>query len=524
MITPAQPIARSRRVNTSWAFSSVQPLLAVLAFAAAACTLGGCGLFGGSDAKPADARVPERAAPLIEPSLEVPPMTIAIDGDISDWPLDHAVLADDQYLYVRFKLDRTAALQAYDESLMLQIDADANASTGRRDGPLGIDLAVTFSPTGADGSRRGGTRVEAYSDSQRSAEVSPSLLDISFAPTHASVWFEARIARNPAAAGVLPTEGLLGSGAVAGRVVLFDAAGRPVAAADRFQLNLVPAAEEIRRDSLVAPAKPLDAVRVVSYNVLNAAPDTTPEPFTRMLRVLEPDVVLIQEWYDQTPGSLADWFNRNLPIAGRWSAVTSQGRGVAVVSRFDTRPLGPDALTIRPENEDRTVRIASAMIESPIGPIAASSLHLKCCGELGGREDTIRAAEAEGIVRQLRESLAGIGPHARIIGGDLNLVGGTEPLEILQRRTDIDGSDLAVAEPFVLGDPAVYTWTQSTSRFLPGRLDYVLYSDAAVEVARSFVFDPERLDASALRAMNLELLDARSSDHRPVVIDFRPVR
>lgn len=489
---------------------------AAVCLAAIPVLLAGCGLWGGSGS---DADRQSTIVPSVVPST--PPMTIALDGRIDDWPTESAVVADRDYLYLRFKSDRPVSLQSNSEALMIQLDVDANTDTGRVDGQLGVDLAITFSPPGDDGELDGGTLVELVSPNNEKVAIPAAALDISFAPTHAAEWFEVRIARRMAASGLLPEAGLLSSGSVAGRIVLFSPLGRPIAAADRFEIDVVEAAPRANLDAVLVPERSLGSVRLVSLNVLNSSPDTTPAPFSRMLRALDPDVILIQEWYDQTPETIAAWFNREMPIAGTWQVVTSAGRGVAVVSRADLQPLGPPAVVIRPEGEDRTVRVASALVDSAIGPVAVSSVHLKCCGSLGGREDMLRIAEAEGITAALTEALASVGPHARVIAGDYNLVGGTDPLTTLIEGMDLDGSDLEVAEPFVLGDPAMYTWTNPRSSFLPGRLDYAAYSGSVVEVERSFVFDPARLDPGMLEAMNLDPLDAQVSDHRPLVIDIR---
>ena len=86
---------------------------------------------------------------------------------------------------------------------------------------------------------------------------------------------------------------------------------------------------------------------------------------------------------------------------------------------------------------------------------------------------------------------------------------------------DVDNTSASVAEPFVLGDNAMYTWTSPTSRFLPSRLDYAVYSDASAVLERSFVFDPARLSDESLKALNLNRIDAMASDHRPLVVDLR---
>lgn len=485
-----------------------------------AVTLLVAGCFGGSGRQD---RPAESQATLDAPlDLSMPPMSITLDGAIDDWPLEAAAVADEHYLYLRFKTEREVSLMADEESVQIQLDTDASASTGRETAGMGVDLAVTFSARDAGNERGQGAHVDAISRSRDSVRLPAAALDLSVAPTHAARWFELRIGRRlDAADGVLPPGGLLGAGRVRGRVVLLGGDGRLLAAADPFDLTVIPAGSRPRLGSEVVPDKSLGSVRLLSYNVENSAPDRNPAPFSRMLRAIDPDIVLVQEWYDQTPETLAAWFNRELPIDGRWAAVTSTGRGVAVISRLDIKPLGPAGVTIDDGGEARTVRSASALVDTPAGPIAVTSVHLKCCGSIGSSEDQLRRLEALGITTMLADALSGIGSHGRVIAGDYNLVGGLAPLEAMLGGMDADGSDLELAEPFVMADPAMYTWSSPQSEFLPGRLDYAAYSGSTLAVERAFVLDPARLGPASLDAMNLDPGDAAASDHRPLVIDLR---
>ncbi len=505
--TPTPACTRRTRLQ-HWLFLGLTPLLA-----------GGC-LFGG-DPEP----VPE-SDPIV--LLDAPIMSIAVDGAIDDWPSTASAVADEHYLYIRFKTDRPVSLQADTETVQVQLDVDAQRSTGQPDSraELGIDLAITFSPPDAEGQPSFGTRVEAFTTDGTVVQIPAASLDIMSAPTHASEWFELRIgrslSRSMAPDVVFPNAGLLSSGSLTGRVALFGPGGRLLASAEPFEVDLAPAAVGPKRVSVTLPDKSLGSVRLMTYNVENSSPVDNPEPFTRMLRAADPDIVCVQEWYDQTPESLEEWFNRELPISGAWRAFTSEGRGVAVVTRFDAAPFGSGAVTVAPEGEDRTVRSASALVDTPAGPIVVASVHLKCCGALGGREDMIRSAEAEGIAAMMRNQIEDPAGTAVVIAGDYNLVGGTEPLALLTAGLDSDASDLTVVEARGLGEPSLSTWTQPTSSFLPGRLDYVAYGDTRLRVERSFVFDPGRFGAGSLDLLNVDETDAAASDHRPIIVDFRP--
>lgn len=446
-----------------------------------------------------------------------PPMTITLDSSIDDWPAGEVAVGDEYYLYVRFSPGASITPQSNDESVVISLDTDDSKLTGLD----GTDLEISFSPPRDDGRPGNGTRVVAFSPDGERLTIAPALLDISISPSHASEWFELRIARQMTSDGILPVNGLLGSGKIRGRLAMYNNAGKRVAEAPEFSAVLPQAAPNVKLVRTSLPSKSLGSVRIVSYNVLNAAPLDNPEPFSRMLRALDPDIVLVQEWYDTPADEMGAWFNRHLPISGRWRAVTGEGRGVAVISRLDLAPIGPPGLVIQPEGEDRTVRVMPAIAETPIGTMAVASVHLKCCGSLDSREDRLRIAESEAIATLIESETRDIGPHVRVVAGDFNLVGGKEPLYSMASSLDVDNTSASVAEPFVLGDNAMYTWTSPTSRFLPSRLDYAVYSDASAVLERSFVFDPARLSDESLKALNLNRIDAMASDHRPLVVDLR---
>lgn len=448
-------------------------------------------------------------------------MTMILDTSVEDWPQDRVAVADEYFLYLRFSPGESISLQANRESVVVSLDLDGSLTTGHQVGDLGVDLEITFSPPRDDGSPGSGAAISAVSPDGERITLAPALLDISAAPSHASEWFEVRIARQFASENLLPVAGLFSEGRLAGRVAMYAPSGKRVAEAPPFETILPPASPTPKRVRGSIPAKPLGTVRIVSHNVLNGSPLQKPEPFARLFRALDPDIVLVQEWYDTPAEDMAAWFNEHLAIDGRWRAVTSGGRGVAVISRLDIAPMNAGPVTVSVGGEDKSVRVTPALVESPIGPIALASIHLKCCGGLGTPEDQQRSLEAQAIAAMMTEQTKDIGPHVRLVMGDFNLVGSKDPLYTLARGFDTDGSNATVAEPFVMGDSAMYTWTDPSSRFLPSRLDYAVYSDASAVVTRSFVLDPARLNAETLQALNITELDAMASDHRPIVLDLR---
>jgi len=350
-------------------------------------------------------------------------------------------------------------------------------------------------------------------------------LDLVFAPTYAARDFELRVSRR--VRGRPGLSAALADGTVSARLIGVGGDGSLRWSKSLGSVDLPPLAPVPERFRATIPGRPDDAVRVVSWNVRFATPQRRPAPFARVLHALAPDVVLVQEWEKATASELRAWFETHL--GGVWHAVDSAGWGVAVVARGPLERLGPARIE-RPEDApadrfrpDQALRLSAAIVQTRLGPLAAASMHLKCCGPAGGPQDRARIAEARAIRATLRRALAALGgggPVVRVIGGDLNLVGSRTPLDVLRRGLAAGGGDLAIARTDVLGDRALYTWRGAGSRYSPGRLDFLLYGGA--EEVAAFVVDPSRLPDGVLASSGLRRDDAAASDHLALVLDVRP--
>jgi hypothetical protein len=66
-----------------------------------------------------------------------------------------------------------------------------------------------------------------------------------------------------------------------------------------------------------------------------------------------------------------------------------------------------------------------------------------------------------------------------------------------------------------------FTWKNENGSYPPGKLDYILYSDAVVSVEKSFVLRTEEMNVSRLGKYGLDINNTESaSDHFPVIADF----
>lgn len=491
---------------------------------------------------------PPTPAPVVRAAPTPASLGVVVDGRVEEWPEGLVATADESFVYIRFRVEGEAkALQASDETLVLLLDLDGSTVTGATGqqpasiADLGIDLEVQFSPLSAGGRPRSGIAVFAVDRTGTRRPISHAQADVVLAPTHASEWYELRVARNvegvdllwPTASGPVLREAggradaegaprprprvRPATTAGGGVFLLYDQRGELAGASEPFGFVLPPVSDPPALPMLEIPPARGDAVRVVSWNVLRSSPQRTPGPFARMLRALEPDVLLIQEWDGATAGQIERWMEVNL--GGEWWAVTGPG-GVAIASPHEI--LDADGRELRSEGQGRAIRYVGALVRTPLMDTHVASVHLKCCGGASGSEEALRRAEALAINEAFLDN-APAWRTLRIIGGDFNLVGTRRPLDLLRAELDLDGTALEPATTRVWGDRTVYTWSDPGSNFAPGWLDWVVYSDSAAEAVRAFAVDLARLAPEALEAAGLEPEDNLASDHLPVVVDLRPL-
>lgn len=457
---------------------------------------------------------------------------VTLDGDTREWPGGVVATADEHHLYLRFSIqDRAYSIQNHDQSLVVLLDADGSTASGRVDrriplNTLGVDLEVHFSPEGDNGRLRPGAAIFEVDAAGNRNRVSLSDWDVSVSPTFASAWYEMRISRTPKRGpGGTPSFGLLSSGVVRGMVTAVAPGGRITGYSDPFEATCESVCSSGDKLADVnPPAKQQGGVRIVSWNVKRSAPLTNAAPFQRKLLALDPDIILMQEWEDGDAAAVQGWLTAMLPGEPVWNVrkapgTNADGGGVLIATRW---PIlgGSDGIRSSSERGDKPIRFTHAKIDTPYGVFDTASVHLKCCGAADGPEDRQRIAEARAINRAM---IAAIDGPYRIIAGDLNLVGTRPPLDILRSGLDGDGSDLVSVDARTLGDqPLLVTWADPGTPFSPGRLDYVLVSDATLDVASSFILDTGRLTDEALARLGLDREDSRASDHLPIVVDVLP--
>jgi endonuclease/exonuclease/phosphatase family metal-dependent hydrolase len=495
-----------------------------------------------------------------------------LDGDTREWRGGITTRADDETVSFRFSPGNEATLQANDETTRLLFDLDNNPATGEPlvgppdVGTLGVDLEILMSPllTDLPPASAASIRNRRLERGQPASPFATGITiirnnadgtitrlkhaDIGFmaSPTYASDYFEARIDRTSDA---LVGTGIDTEGDMRAIVLMTGTAGEVVRYSEPIDFVLPEAASERRLTTKGIPAQQPGTIRVLSMNVLRGKPQTEPAPFARLITAIEPDVILFQEADDFDAPALEAWLSGFVgPMPGKhewasgiqglsgnltggvgvWDAAAMPDLGVAIATPHVITQAydGPVEIEDPRNGRPRTVRAVTALISTPAGDILATSTHLKCCGSAGSEEDTLRYAEAGAInaafasaIDDVRGSL-GRDIDAKIIGGDMNLVGTRGPLDVLRAGLASGGGDLRPAMTGVIGETALYTWRDDRGYFSPGRLDWFVTGDATV--AQAFALDTRLMDADRLAEWGLYPDDSAVSDHLPVVVDLMP--
>ncbi|MHC5023943.1 MAG: endonuclease/exonuclease/phosphatase family protein [Planctomycetota bacterium] len=480
-----------------------------------------------------------------------PPESITLDGEFDDWagipdavvdPADAPGAAidfgrvrindDPQYVDLLVELGRTVNVQALDGRGLILLDADGDPDTGRRAHDLeGVDLVIELTPANTKRPDQPGRGIGLVSSSWQpdprdpnAKPLSPYLVGFSFAPTHASDRVELRLRRGTDAPGA---RRILTGRQFTAQLVFLDRDGGVADATapmtHEFSTTWARKSDVAgqTRDPLARPAG--RTLRIVSWNAEFGSMFSKPGPFARVLKALDPDVVLFQELRGEDTAEQVHEFMRRAVPADRWLVLVGAGGGnlrCGVASRLPMSEAPALDLLTYPDRPDRSLRVAAASVEFDGRRVLVASVHLKCCGSLDSREDRTRQEEAGILNRAIAAALDGSAAGI-VIAGDLNLVGGRGPLETLAAGRDLDGSDLAIASPLQLDGRSNATWSDTGQPFVPGRLDYLLFSDAALRTTTSFVFDSTDLAPRWLRTSGVRPDDtAAASDHLPLVVDL----
>jgi hypothetical protein len=181
-----------------------------------------------------------------------------------------------------------------------------------------------------------------------------------------------------------------------------------------------------------------------------------------------------------------------------------------------------------------------ALIDLPGYPqLLFNNAHYSCCAA-----ETNRQNQADEYIAFLLDAKTPGGsidvPQNTpfVLGGDLNLVGYAQQLNTLidgniqntatygaGGAPDWDNSNCSVVLPRQTDKRMAYTWRDDNDSYPPGWLDYIIYSDAVLDLQKGYSLQTSVMSQGRLNQYGLLLSDAlTASDHFIVVGDFSLVQ
>ncbi len=464
--------------------------------------------------------------------------TISVDGEFEDWagiaplatdPTGDATSGDvdfgqiwmandDGALYLRIELNRETLAQdglggAIGNDIHLFLDGDDNSGTGLAIDGIGADLEIAYG-------LRSGTLYTPSTQALVINEIGSVVL-----PTHSADQFEIRIPFS-----VTPGFSSVVNVVTASSVSLFM---RDDAGLDRIPDTGVLAYAVA--SGIADPVVPIELgridagdIRILSHNVLNTQPAFNPNPFTRILQSLQPDIVSWQELRpnDWTPEEARQFVEAALPLPMGEQWVAAGFNDTVTITRF---PI------LNQSNSDGNLIVHIDLPDDRADTdLVIFNAHTPCCNNEFGRD-----VEHDRISATWRDFINGVGPFvvdpgvAVAMMGDFNMVGFVRQLITLRDGILIDnvtfGADFSPGRD--LGSLAnvrarhthtadIVTWFNPGSSFAPGKLDYILFSSDAATLKRNYTLKTDEIPMIELTAAGLEAGDSNASDHLVMIADF----
>jgi len=459
---------------------------------------------------------------------------ITIDGLFDDWGpglatytdpvesisgvdlLSFQVSNDADFLYVHFVLADEIRLvdNIFPHTLYLQIDADNNSSTGFNiDSEFGSEVGIHF------------RNKQVFYNVTPSSNLTFPDIQFRVLPTVSASEFEIAIGRDLIPDGINP---LFPSNTIK---LMF----RETNDGDRMP-NLGEFFSYTFDETPVDPIDLIDLsksspehVRVCAWNAQNNLENSsTHAAFQRMLDAMQPDVIGFSEAFNADPAAVKILLDTWLPLGNPtgWYLAKDDYDHITA-SRFP--------ITGTWDYLDRQFPCLIDLPEEYSSDLLFVNAHYNCCTADGNRQN-----QADEFISFLNDAKSPGGqvylPQNTpfLLGGDLNLVGYAQQLTTLltgdiqdnvsygpDAAPDWDGSTMADLICRQTDKRMAYTWKNDFGTFPPGRLDYLIYSDAVMSVSKSYSLRTDIMSPGRLGLYGMQAGDAETvSDHYPVVGDF----
>ena len=454
---------------------------------------------------------------------------IKIDGFFDDWTdnmstyiddsfdsdgidlLEFSVCHDDEYLYVKVKLDTEIDLTEdffNPAELMIQIDADNNSSTGYSTNNIGSEYGINF------------YNKFIYDDTDYPNVDTLSLydLDIIPLPTYSSDEFEIAINRSSFSETIaisikenLSNDKMPDGGDVFNYVF------------DDMCSESTPVVDFSRNDSLY--------LRLLNYNVWSNGliNNNRVDEHRRIFESVNADIITYQECGNTTYNDVLSFLNTNSTYYPYIYPDLNSGN--LTISKY------PSLQSWQVSN-----KIDAELIDLPDNIYSTDILiingHPPCCGNNAGRQENFDALIQFILDAKTPGGIIDLPTNTPIsFSGDMNLVGYAEQYYTIVNGTisdtetfgpggfpDWDDTPLEDQRCYFNEKNIAYTWDKSnpsSGDYPPGRLDFVFFTNSVMSVDKSFIISTEHMSESLLAENNLYWDDTKNaSDHLPVVVDF----
>ncbi|MFT6726682.1 MAG: endonuclease/exonuclease/phosphatase family metal-dependent hydrolase [Flavobacteriales bacterium] len=462
---------------------------------------------------------------------------IVLDGRFDDWTpglttftdapetisgvdlLSFQVTNDADFLYIKLETNSEFDLtdNLVNHNLFMYIDADNNSATGyNAQTGFGSEVGIDFNSLFAH-----------YNGVVPGIQVDFAAIKLRCLPTVTSNVFEIAIGRD-----VLPNgiNSLFSSSTIkilfretsngdrmpnTGQFLNYTFDETPVGANPEIEIN--------KEDPSL--------VRVVAYNTLLNGLDNASQVdnFETIITLLNPDVIGFSEASGTSASTVKNLMDTWLPTGtiDGWYVVKDD-YDLITASRWDFINDWPSLDRQHPVLIDLPLEYATDLL--------FVNSHLNCCSNETARQN--QADEWASFMLDAK-SIGGIvdlAPNTGFVyAGDLNLVGWAQQLNTLVTgdiqdtgawgpagALDWDNTDLTDQICMQTDKRTAYTWRKdSGGSYPPGRLDFIIYSDAVMSASKSFTLQTEIMPPARLATYGLAINDTGSaSDHFPVVIDF----
>ena len=454
---------------------------------------------------------------------------IKIDGFFDDWTddistyidgsfdsngvdlLEFSVCHDDEYLYVKVKLDAEIDLTEdffNPAELMINIDADNNSSTGYSTNNIGSEYGINF------------YNKFIFDDIDYPNVDTLSLydLDVIPLPTYSSDEFEIAINRSSFSETIsISIKESLSNDKMPDGGDVFSYVFHDVCSESNSVIDFS------RNDSMY--------LRLLNYNVWSNGliNNNRVDEHRRILESVNADIITYQECGNTTYNDVLSFLNTS-----------------SIYYPYIYPDLNSGNLTISkyPSLQSWQVsnKIDAELIDLPDSLYTTDILilngHPPCCGNNQGRQENFDALIQFILDAKTQGGVIDLPTNTPIsFSGDMNLVGYAEQYYTIVNGTisdtdtfgpggfpDWDDTPLEDQRCYFNEKNIAYTWDKSnpsSGDYPPGRLDFVFFTNSVMSVDKSFIISTEHMSESLLTENNLYWDDTKNaSDHFPVIVDF----